>query len=258
MLPPHPSPIAREWKHWLFSDCPRWRSEDTKAFKGALQASLPGPSGLESRGPRLDDASINFSSCCFLKDFSSCKDSNGRRWVCSYVGAMSCCFDGAVWLFKAIIKVLYHSLEQQNEFHSRNYCPIIFRIIKAFSASKPLLLPPLFPSSHRLPLSASPLSHQSAHLILRLASAEDAGLFLWGWEWARSSCLICFKSAICIPSSSPCSLQFHCSENLHGNTGSRSQNIENGEPKIYSAESPATKMIFYIRPITSYRAEPAN
>ncbi|KAF6081740.1 hypothetical protein HJG60_008759 [Phyllostomus discolor] len=44
-------------------------------------------------------------------------------------------------LFKAIIKVLYHSLEQQNEFQSRNYCPLIFRIIKA-SANMQTVPPP--------------------------------------------------------------------------------------------------------------------
>lgn len=190
MLPPHPSPIAREWKHWLFSDCPRWRSEDTKVFKGALQASLPGPSGLESWEPRLDDASINFSSCCFLKDFSSCKDSNGRRWVCSYVGAILCCFDGAVWLFKAIIKVLYHSLEQQNEFQSRNYCPIIFRIIKAFSSSiqtitsssvAPLLPPP--PSVCISSVSSVCTSHFETSLCQRTLVYFWGGRDVWGREW---------------------------------------------------------------------------
>lgn len=90
------------------------------------------------------------------------------------MGAVTRCFDGAVWLFKAIIQVLYHSLEQQNEFQSRNYCPIIFRIIQASSASiqtitSPSCALPLPPPTASLP--AYPVSSAcSSHFVKPNAS----------------------------------------------------------------------------------------
>lgn len=105
------------------------------------------------------------------------------------MGAITCCFDGAVWLFKAIIKVLYHSSEQQNEFQSRNYCPIIFRIIKASSASIQTITSPSCALPQPLPLPPCQhfLSHQFVHLILwNRTLPEDAGLFLRGWGVGRT------------------------------------------------------------------------
>lgn len=148
------------------------RSQDIEESKGAL---CPGPSRLHSWGPRLHNASVNLS-CCFLKDFSSCDNSDSRRQVCSYMGAISCCFDGAVCLFKAIIKALYHSLEQQNEFQSRNYCPIIFRIIKASSARP--LLPPSLPLPPPPSVCICSVSSVCMSHVVTLNSASRAGLFL--------------------------------------------------------------------------------
>lgn len=149
--------MLREWKQSPFSNCPSLKISGYQGREGhPANISLPGQRNLESWGPWLNDASISFLSCCFLKDFSSYKDSQGRRQVRSYVGVISCCFDGAVWLFKAIIKMLYHSLEQQNEFQSKNYCPIIFRIIKASSASiRAIASSPFAPCRPRPPPTAS-------------------------------------------------------------------------------------------------------
>lgn len=80
------------------------------------------------------------------------------RYVCSYVGASLCCVDGAVWLFKAIIKVLQHSSEQQNEFQSINYCPVIFRIMKASPGRIPNITSPSFALPLLLPLPLSLLA----------------------------------------------------------------------------------------------------
>lgn len=51
--------------------------------------------------------------------------------------------------------MLYRSFEQQNEFQSRNYCPIIFRIIKASSASIQTITSPSY-AFPRPPPTASP------------------------------------------------------------------------------------------------------
>jgi len=131
--------------------------------------------------------------------------------VCSYVGAISCCFDGAVWFFKAIIKVLHHSLKQWDEFRSRNYCPIIFRIIKASLARIQTITSPSSLSIPRLPPSTVSLhllcfislftlflKPKSARRCGCISEGVGNGVFAWGLEWISSSCLICFKAVISI------------------------------------------------------------
>lgn len=77
-------------------------------------------------------------------------------------------FDGAMQLLKAVIKVLYHSLEQQNELQSWNYCPIIFRIIKPSPASTQVITSPssALPSC-LLPVSISSVSSVRASPLAR-------------------------------------------------------------------------------------------
>lgn len=141
------------------------------------------------------------------------------------MGAISCCFDGAVWLFKAIIKVLYHSLKQRNEFRSRNYCPIIFRIIKAslariqtITSPSSLSIPHLPPSTVSLHLLCFIslftlfLKPNSARRCGCISEGVGNGVLEWGLEWTSSSSLVCFKAVISILPLALAFWKIQCSE----------------------------------------------